>query len=790
MARHGTLLNLIFGAFLARALLACALLASLLILALGWAHGEGATPALSSTGVGVLTAAAPPGTVGSNACAGCHAPQTTAWLTSHHAKAMAQPTAETVRGDFGGARAENQGASARFFRDGARYMVETEGRDGKSAAFEVSHTFGWEPLQQYLVTFPDGRVQALPWAWDTRNKEDGGQRWFHLYPDRPMSASDPLHWTRSLQNWNFMCAECHSTSVKKGYDAAADSYHTTFSEISVGCESCHGAGGGHVAWAKAGASPGVIGRGFAATAPTRPAPDWSPDPATGSPARGVARPAGDEVETCARCHARRSPLSEDWHPGRPLTDTHMPALLTPDLFEKDGQMKDEVFNDHSFKQSLMYAKGVVCSDCHDPHSGQLKAEGPAVCGQCHVPDRFASPAHTGHPAGPKAPDCISCHMPERTYMVVDGRHDHSFRIPRPDLSAAFGTPNTCNACHSDKTAGWAAEAIERWHGPDRKGHQGWTQAMHLAGTGNPAAREMLVKLAADPGVPAVARATMIAELQAFLSVTSQGAIGKALSDPDPLVRVAALRGLSGQSLEMRWRSAAPRLADPSAAVRIEAALRLADQPLGNLPAADRARLEAAFAEYEAAQRLNADRPDARSTLSSFFLQRGEPAKAEAELLAGLKLEPGATPLSVNLADLYRVQGREADAEKVLRRAIELAPEAAPPRHSLGLALIRQKRTDEAVDQLGRASRLDTAHARYAYVYAVALQSTGKAKEAGGVIADALAHNPYDAGLVTLALQNALRTGDKAAAAPLARRLSDLQPDNADIARLAAQLGGR
>ncbi|MBB3772713.1 putative CXXCH cytochrome family protein [Angulomicrobium tetraedrale] len=762
--------------------------ASLMMLAVGWAHGQVVPPPLAPGAVGILSPSAPTGTVGSGACAACHAAETTAWLGSHHAKAMAQPTAETVRGDFNDVRAENHGSTARFFRDGARYMIETEGRDGKNTVFEISNTFGWEPLQQYLVTFPDGRVQALPWAWDTRPAQDGGQRWFHLYPDQPMQATDPLHWTRSLQNWNFMCAECHSTTVTKGYDATADRFHTTFSEISVGCESCHGAGGGHVAWAHAGASPDVAGRGFASVAASRPAPDWAPDPATGSPALGVSRPAGDEVETCARCHSRRGTFSENWHPGRPLTDTHMPALLTPDLFEDDGQMKDEVFNDHSFKQSRMYAKGVVCSDCHDPHSGQLKAPGAAVCGQCHAPERFAATAHTGHPTGPKAPDCISCHMPERTYMVVDRRHDHSFRIPRPDLSVAFGTPNTCNACHADKTAGWAAEAITRWHGPDRKGYQGWTQAMHLARTGNPLAREMLIKLAANPDVPAVARATMIGELQAFVSVASDEAIRKALSDPDPLVRVAALRGLSGQPLETRWRRAAPLLADPSAAVRIEAALRLADQPPASLPAAERTRLEASFAEYEAAQRLNADRPEARSNLGSFFIQRGEPAKAEAELVAGLRLEPGAAPLAVNLADLYRAQGREADAEKVLRRAIEMAPEAGAARHSLGLALIRQKRYDEAVDQLGRAARLDPAQARYAYVYAVALQSTGRAGDSRNIIADALARNPYDAGLVTLALQEALRAGDKARAAPLARRLSDLQPDNADIARLAARLG--
>ncbi len=736
----------------------------------------------------MLQSFAPTGFAGSNACAGCHTTEFAAWKTSDHAKAMMVATPATVAGDFGNVSIEHLGSKARFYRDGDRFMVETEGRDGAPHSFAVSHTFGVYPLQQYLVTFPDGRLQALPFAWDTRPKSDGGQRWFHLYKDQPMPASDPLHWTRGQQNWNFMCAECHSTALNKGYDAPTDTFHTTFSEISVGCESCHGAGVAHIAWAKAGANPATPNQGFASVAAVRPQADWTPDPKTGSPAHGVSRPAGDIVETCARCHSRRGTLSEDWHPGRALTATHLPSLLAPGLFEDDGQMKDEVFNDQSFKQSLMFERGVTCNDCHDPHSDRLKAEGATVCSQCHMPERFASEAHTGHPQGPKSPDCISCHMPARTYMVVDVRHDHSFRIPRPDLSVSLGTPNACNDCHTDKPASWAAAAVERWHGPDRKGHQTWAEAFHEARQGDPAARAKLIALASAPETPAIARATALSELDRFPSAASTAATETALADPDPLVRATALRNLEDAPPETRWRLAAPLLTDPSLAVRIEAASLSADQPLDGLSATERARIEAAFADYEAAQRLNADRPEGRANLAGFLLRRGDIAAAEQELRAGLKLEPTATPLSVNLADLYRATGREEEAETVLRQAIALSPTVAAPHYALGLGLIRQKRYPEAVAELERAARLAPDDAHYAYVYAVALQSTGSADAARAEIGMALARLPYSSELLSLALNNALQARDAAMAAPLAKTLSAVLPDDPDVARIAKQLG--
>lgn len=742
---------------------------------------------LAPGGIGALAPEAPPGFVGSAACAACHEPQTKLWLASQHAAAMSVATEATVKGDFADIRIGDGTAAARFFRDGPQFRVEIAGKGGAREVFTVTDTFGVAPLQQYLVTEPDGRRQVLPYAWDTRPAAEGGQRWFAV-AGTVAPPGDALHWTGPQQNWNHMCAECHSTALRKGYDPATDRFHTVFSEISVGCESCHGAGAGHVAWAKAGATPGVPHAGFASVAALRTPADFTPDPATGSPAHGVARPAGDVVETCARCHSRRSEVSEDWRPGHPLTDTHLPVLLEEGLFEADGQNLDEVFNDHAFKQSLMFARGVTCTDCHDPHSGGLKAPGAEVCGQCHLPERFATPAHTGHPVAAGAPDCVSCHMPVRRYMQIDARHDHSFRIPRPDLSATLGTPNACNTCHADRTPDWATAAIARWHGPERKGFQSWGGAFHAARQGEATARAQLIALASDPQIPALVRASAVIELPGFPSLASDMASRAALADPDPMVRVAALRAQAGLPADQRWRRTGALLDDPSPVVRLEAAERLADVPPASLTAADRARLERALAAYERAQMLNADRPEARGALGNLRLRQGDLAGALAHYRAGLALDPTAVALRINLADALRRQSQEAEAEAVLREGLSMAGPPEPAlNHALGLALVRQKRYAEALPALAAAARDDPASPTYAQAYAVALATLGQPAEAEAVVRAALDRRPNDPRLLGLALNAALRAQDVPRARALAERLSALQPDNADLARLKARL---
>ncbi|WP_270939173.1 cytochrome c3 family protein, partial [Falsiroseomonas oryzae] len=413
------------------------------------------------------------GFVGSATCAGCHAAEAAAWRESDHARAMAAATPATVLGDFAGQTLTDGHHAATFLRDGDRFAVRTDGPGGTVADFQVSETFGVDPLQQYLVLFPDGRRQPLPWAWDSRPRSAGGQRWYHLMAQQPLRAGDPLHWTGRDQTWNFMCASCHSTGLVRGYDAARDRYDTTWTEIAVGCESCHGPGAAHVAWARAGAP---------AADPHRALSVWLRDGsggawrfAEGDP-RGIARWEGPprqstaaQVETCAPCHARARPIVPDPLPGARFLDTHAPLLLTRGEYHADGQIQGEVFEWGSFAQSRMQRAGVVCADCHQPHSGRLRAEGNAVCAQCHLPARFDTAEHHRHPPGSAGAQCAACHMPAVTYMGVDRRRDHAFSIPRPDVSAAIGAPDTCTSCHAGQTQAWAAAQLAAWHGPPRGG---------------------------------------------------------------------------------------------------------------------------------------------------------------------------------------------------------------------------------------------------------------------------------------------------------------------------------
>ena len=738
------------------------------------------------------TDAAPLAFAGSDTCAQCHPGETKLWRTSQHKQAMDHATNPSVLGDFNETGFDYYGVHSRFFRKDGKFFVETDGPDGKLATFEVKYTFGVDPLQQYLIEFPDGRLQALSIAWDSRPKAQGGQRWFHLYPSEEIKHDDILHWTKLNQNWNFMCAECHSTGVRKNYDAANDRFATSFTEISVGCEACHGQGSRHVAWARSQQSwfgkTEEPAKGLLVRFDERRDVVWRIDSKTGNAQRNFT-PAlvRREVETCGRCHARRGEFSEDWVPGRWLSDTHVVSPLARGLYHADGQMLDEVYNYGSFKQSKMFAAGVTCGDCHEPHAAKLRAPGDGVCLQCHTADKYAAATHHHHEAASPPLACASCHMPERTYMVVDRRHDHSFRVPRPDLSAKLGTPNTCNDCHRDKTAEWAASAIERWHGPNRKGLQNYAEAFHAAWTGHSDAAALLGKIAADPSVPSFARASAMTELAPWLSPANIGLAQAGLSDPDPMVRIGALDMLANVSAAQLWPLVSPLLSDSNRGVRIRAAALLAAVPTASQPAADRERFERAAAEFIAAQRLNADRPQARSTLGNFYARRGLATEAEAEYKAALRLSPQFTPAAINLADLYRQLVRDGDGESVLRAAIATSPRDAGLHHALGLALTRLKRTDEAIAELHRAAEIEPDRARYSYVYAVALHSAGRGEEAMTVLKQILVRHPDDRDTLLALISFSRDAGDFATALDYAERLARVAPNDPDLAALIESL---
>ena len=708
------------------ALLAGGVVAMALVASAGWwvFHGRLAdvpTQAGPSQSTPVASSG-PPVYVGSQACEACHEPETKLWRTSQHALAMQVANEKTVLGNFSGVRLRQYGVVSEFFRRGEKFIVRTDGPDGTLADFEVAQTFGVYPLQQYLVELPGGRIQALPVAWDARPKERGGQRWFHLYPGEKIAHGDTLHWTGRQQNWNFMCADCHSTNVKKQYDAATDSYATTWSEVSVGCEACHGPGSVHVAITRTTNDRGEASAnsGLTTRFDERRGVVWTISPASGNAVRSVPRTSSRELDVCAQCHSRRLQVSNDYQAGKPFLDHYLPSLLTDRLYYPDGQQREEVFDWGSFMTSRMNHKGVTCSDCHEPHGGKLRAQGNGVCEQCHAASRYDAPSHHLHKAGTPGAACTACHMKTETYMVVDPRHDHSFRIPRPDLSVSLGVPNACNQCHTDRSSSWAAAEIRKRHPQPKPGYQGgFAEAFALAEHGDPSASLALVQVAANQDESAMARASAIDWLEEMPGENTMSAAEAGLDDGSPLVRRAAAAAFETVPPQER-RSVLPLLQDPVRIVRMQAARTLASLAAsGGIESAQLGAYQKAADELVAAERFNADRPENRTNLGGFFAESGHAPEAEAEYQAALKLDPGFSPAWANLADLLRTLGRESEAEHTLRAGLERAPGDAMLHHALGLSLVRQKRTAEALGELKAATQLAPQNQRFAYVYEVA-----------------------------------------------------------------------
>lgn len=688
--------------------------------------------------------------IGRTACAACHEQQNRLWQGSHHDLAMQEANETTVLGDFNGAEFRKDGVTSRFFQRDGSFWVRTDGPDGQLADFEVKYAFGFTPLQQYLLELPGGRLQALSIAWDSRPKPQGGQRWFHLYPNERIDHNDELHWTKLSQNWNFMCAECHSTNLRKNYDSASHRYRTVWSEIDVACEACHGPGSRHAAWARRapGSERSIAGdKGLLVLLDERRDIRWSLDPSTGNARRSAVRSTDKELQTCARCHARRAPMFADYRSGRPLLDTHLPALLEPNLYYADGQIEGEVYEYGSFLQSRMHQAGVTCSDCHEPHSLKLRAAGDEVCRQCHRPETYAAPDHHFHPQG--GAGCIDCHMPPKTYMGVDARRDHGFRNPRPDISAKLGTPNPCTGCHAGKSAHWAANTVRQWYGHDPQGYQNYAETFAAARIGAAGTEIALTALLEARNRPAIARATAAAELGLRLKPESVAPLAAAVSDADPQVRVAAAEALAQLPPEPRWRYLHPALNDPLRVVRALAAGALAEIPPDRLPASEQADLLRATDEYLATQLFNADTPAAQVNLGNFHAARGDTAVAEQAYREALRLDTNWLPAYANLADLYRQTGRDDEGATVLQQGLARQPQAATLHHALGLLEVRRNNLPAALAALKRAVDLAPQEPRFSYVYAVALHSAGRAREARQVVEAGLKRAPEDPLLIAL-----------------------------------------
>jgi predicted CXXCH cytochrome family protein len=675
----------------------------------------------------------PPATfVDEQQCVGCHIAQVKDWQGSHHQLAMETASDQSVLGDFNTTTFKGEKETTRFFRKGQEFWVNTVDGEGKGADFKVAYTFGVAPLQQYLLETGGGHLQALGVAWDTEKKQ-----WFHIYPGQGVNFKDPLHWSKPGQNANFMCVECHTTGFKRNFNADTNTFNSQWNSLGVGCQACHGPASNHVAWAaKSDKSADLLNAGFE-----------------------INLSKGDnltQVDTCARCHARRAPLGDDQKPGKPLMDAYLPAALTRELYELDGKIKGEVFEHGSFVQSKMFAKGVRCSNCHNPHSTELKAQGNGVCLQCHNPagktsvpgvdgaglqaKNYDSPEHHHHQPGQAGSQCVDCHMPGKLFMVNDLRHDHSFSIPNPELASSIGMPDACLTCHVKLPANQVIDQYKTWYGEPQNATHEYARSLWQIRGAQPGAAAALFSQLESTRLASIRRATLVAELPNYPSQQALDTSSKALHDPAPQVREAAVNVVSAQlAPEQRPEVLAPLLQDSILAVRIAAARALlgSAQQLGRYQAA----FDKAIGEYEAVQLSLQERAEANLNLAMLYQANGNTAQVEHYLRTAIERDADFLPAFITLVQWLDANQRGQEASQLLSDRLKRQPEIALLQFTQGLALVRRNQPDAALKALREANRLEPDNARFAYVLALSLQDRGDLKGARALLESALERHP-------------------------------------------------
>lgn len=717
---------------------------------------------ISCTAGPLASFAEAPDFAGSGSCMECHAAETTAWQSSDHHWALREPDPQSMLGDFNDARFTHNGVTSRFFMRDGKYFVETDGESGAPETFEIRYAVGHRPLQQYLVETRLGRLQTLDIAWDVN-----ARKWFHLYPDQNLPAGDGLHWTGPYKNWQARCATCHQTGFDKGYDFKSRAYKTHWEELTVGCEACHGPGEAHVAWARTrdGADP------YQSTAPKL----------------GPGQQAS-ELDTCGPCHARREAFSQVQPPaGAPFHDNYALSLLTPDLYFADGQQKEEVFILGSFLQSKMKAKGVTCSDCHEPHGGGLVAEGNAVCTQCHNEagrEEFPSlrkadydtPLHHRHTPGSEAAQCVSCHMPERSYMLIDPRRDHFFRRPDPLQSQAAGAPDVCTGCHQDKDPAWAAAQIALWHPAGDKGWQ--DRSAFIAFTKGDQSEKTVSDLLGyirDIERPAVVRATALSVISGATALPPADAAAL-LGDSDPLVRAAAAGALRQTEAQERIALLRPLLADPVRSVRQRAAVEIAGAGAAALPGSDDKLFRDGLRTYLDSRLANADTPESHMAIAGLALTRRQWQQADAAFATAAEMDPQLSEAWMMQARIRSASGNPDGAAAALEAGLKANPRDVNLRAEFAGLEMQRGRPDAAIAAYRQALETDAKRPDIWVALGVAALSKGDASLALSSAEQASAIDPGYAEPHVLAAMAHLAQGQTDAARAAAQRARDLAPD--------------
>ncbi|QDP01150.1 multiheme c-type cytochrome [Thalassotalea sp. PS06] len=687
------------------------------------------------------------GFVGSQTCESCHQQAYSDWQGSHHAKAMAHASEDSVLANFDNVEVVFNGETYRFYRQEQDFFARIKDKNGEFQSYQIEYTFGVYPLQQYMVDVGQGKIQLIPFAWDSREKQLGGQRWFHLYPEA-LDTKHEFFWTNQGQNWNYMCADCHSTNIRKNYNLEDKSYGTTFAEISVGCEACHGPGENHLDFVNQKTQPGAAEKtpdnaGFDRSL-HKLVQQWQarPDKSILQPVLADNADASRQTLVCAQCHSRRLQLgNQDFIKSNEFADTYLLNLLEPGAYHVDGQIYDEVYVYGSYLQSKMHQQGVVCSNCHQPHSAKLLIEGNGLCSQCHIAEQYDTPEHHHHPDSTPGSQCVDCHMPQTTYMQVDPRRDHRWLVPNPKQSADLGAPDVCLSCHEAESQQWSIDTVRTWQGDKENQSLEFGRAFLGGEVGYPQSATWLSKLAQDINNPDIIRASALQRSATVADKNSLVAISRSLKSSNSWVRIGAIRGSENLPVSAKWRLLSPLIDDAVLGVRIEV-MRMLLANWQSLSPAQKQQLKPAMQDYIKVQEFNADRGFALANLANLYAYQGDYPKAKTYYLKAIDTEPYYPNSYLNLAELYRQMFDEKQVIETLNQGASAVVNPAALYYQAGLSYIRQKRPDDAEQHFAKAISHEPGNPQYQFVYGLSVkQSNPKQAQQAMAEAFALSQNP-------------------------------------------------
>ena len=688
-------------------------------------------------------------------CQSCHADVVTEWGDSDHAWSMRLPKRSAVKAPFTGETASFDGLAAQFDQerrdpgaleetggflgnpDGVgetRFIIklrDTKVRENEFQSYVVRYTFGHDPLQQFLIPLGSDRLQVAPFAFDTRPESEGGQRWIHLEAFESDERWSRIDWRQPLQNWNGMCADCHSRGFERGYDVESDQFQSRFDAINVDCLSCHVIAEDHGVASKAG-----VGEKTQVTG------GWvRPAGAAIAHWQGPSR-ASVSMDTCFACHSLRTSLTDGFRAGSVFLDHFRPEPVLPPHYQPNGQIDGEVYVYGSFLQSKMYAAGVQCIDCHDPHTTELKRLGNEICATCHAPKVYDVEEHHRHLKGTAGAACVACHMPGKTYMGVDFRRDHRFGVPHSPQAKRLGVGDPCQSCHEDR---WTA-FISAAGGEPAISQRSKVNAARLALWADARVEPTdVLTMLNDPQLPAILKAARVASLPAGAVPWAGEFLPVALSHPAALVRLSAIEWARTFALSVDPPLLANLTQDKSLAVQI-AALDLV-MPRGSVNSAKNRNPTSELALLEA-QRIylaqGAWRGEGRLLRAQRALALGETEAAERELKAAIRQEPFFEGGYLNLADLYRLKMEEARARAVLQEGLKKLPDSGMLHYSLGLAWVRSKEYDLGLAALLLASELAPARTDFFYASLLVEDALGRRASAQGRIMQRFGGQPPEA----------------------------------------------